>query len=150
MFYPVRSINTVTDAHRIQTVLSAGMQLTRHLYRTDHTVVAKRSHANPREFGIDEAKIKGGIVRDQWRITQKIDQRGGPLGKARLVRQKTDGQTMHGLGFKRHVTLWVEISVEVAPGLAAINKFDAAYFDEPVPAAWIETCCFCIENYFTH
>lgn len=57
---------------------------------------------------------------------------------------------MHHLGFEGHITVRIEISVEVSAGFDPIDDLDAANLDHPVAADGIETCCLGIKHDLTH
>ena len=63
-----------------------------------------------------------------------VDQFVDRIVEARLVGEECRGQAVNRKGFGGHVTLRVVIGVEGAPGLAAVEHFDAADLDHAVAA----------------
>ena len=70
--------------------------------------------------------------------------------KQRLVRQEDVGEAVHRFGLERHVAFGIEISVEVAAGLDAIEDLDAADLDHAVAAGRVEASGFGIEDDLPH
>ena len=102
------------------------------------------------ELEIEEAEVEAGIVRDERRILDEVEQLVDRLGKARLVRQEDARQAVHLLRFERHVALGIEVGVEMAAGFDAVDDLDAADLDHPVAAGRIEPGGFGVENDFPH
>ena len=87
---------------------------------------------------------------DQRRIVDKVEQLLGLVGKSRLVGQEDRAQTVNRLGLARHRPLGIEISVEVAASLDAVEDLDAADLDHAVAAGRVEPGGFGIEDDFPH
>ena len=87
---------------------------------------------------------------DAERIFVPVEQLAGALAEARLVRQEDRRQPVDRFGLARHLAIGIEISVEVAAGLDAVEDLDAADLDHAVAAGRIETGGFGIEYDFPH
>ena len=102
------------------------------------------------ELEIEEAEVEAGIVRDERRILDEVEQLLGLLREARLVRQEDRCEAVDRFGLARHVALGIEISVEVPAGLDAVEHLDAADLDHAVAAGRVEPGGFGVENDFPH
>jgi hypothetical protein len=59
-------------------------------------------------------------------------------------------ETMHRLGLGRHVTAWIEVTMEVTAGLDPVKNFDATDLDHAVAGGGVEAGGFGIEDNFPH
>src|SRR5207302_9454339 len=107
--------------------------------RIDHSNDRNRRPARALELKIEETEIEGGIVRDQWRVADELEQLAGLFGEARLVREEDAGEAVDHLGLGGHLSLWIEISVEVPAGLDPVEHLHAADFDHAVATEPVET-----------
>src|SRR3546814_3754476 len=74
MLDTVAAVDAVARAERVEAVFRAGMELARHLYRAAHARHVERGAAGARAVSVDETKIEGGVVRDERRIAEELDQ----------------------------------------------------------------------------
>ena len=95
-------------------------------------------------------KSKLGIVGDQRRILDEVEQLVDLFDEARLVGQEDRGQAVHRLGFERHVALGIEIAVEMPAGFDAVEDLDAADLDHAVAADRVEPGRLGIEHDLPH
>ena len=59
-------------------------------------------------------------------------------------------EAVHHLGLERHVAFGIEIGVEMAAGLDAVEDLDAADLDHPVAAGRVEPGGLGVEDDFPH
>src|SRR5205809_3293195 len=150
MLDTVAAVDPKTHAQGVEAMLGAGMPGAREGQRVDH---AAHGHSLPSaalQFGIKEAEVEAGIVRDQRTVLDEIEQLLGSVGEQRLVRQEDGRKAVHHLRLERHVAFGVEIAMEVPPGLDAIDDLDAADLDHAVASKRIETRGFGVEDDFPH
>lgn len=146
----VAAVDSITGAQRVERILGPGMAHAGQGNGIDHPIARERRQAQHVKFGIDEAEVEPGIVRDQHRILQEFKQVGRLFMKPRLVRKESGGQAMDRLGRGRHIAIRVEIAVEGSPGGHPVDHLDTTDFDQPVTALGIKTGGFGIEDYLTH
>ena len=84
----VAAVDAEAHAQRIEAVLGAGVPGAGERQRVDHAVHADRRAAATFELVIEEAEVEAGIVRDERRILDELEQLLGLLGEARLVGQE--------------------------------------------------------------
>ena len=106
--------------------------------------------AAERQFGIEEAEVERGVMRDQRRIAEKFEQLVDALMETRLVRKEGDRQAVHALCLGGHVAIGMKIGVETAPGLDPVDQLDAADFDQPVTVGGTEAGRFGVEDDLAH
>ena len=102
------------------------------------------------ELKVEESEVEGGIVRDERRILDELEQLLDLLREKRLVRQENVGESVHHFRFERHVPFGVEICVEMTTRLDAMDDLDAADLDHAVAAARVQASSFRIEDDLTH
>ena len=71
---------------------------------------------------VDEAEIEGGIVRDERRIADELEQLLAAVVETGLVGEEAVGEAVHRLGLARHRPAGVEIGVEGAAGLDPVEQ----------------------------
>jgi len=128
------AVDPEAHAQGVEAVLGARVPGTRERQRIDH---AAHRHARPAaafQLVIEEAEVEAGIVRDQRRIFDELEQLLGLLGKQRLVGQESVGEAVHHLGLERHFPFRVEICVEVPTGFDPVDDLDTADLDHSVAA----------------
>ena len=88
MLDAVAAVDPEAHAQGIEAVLGARMPGPGERQRVDHPAHADGRPAAALELEIEEAEVEAGIVRDQRRILDELEQLLGLLGKARLVGQE--------------------------------------------------------------
>ena len=94
--------------------------------------------------------IESGIVNDQRRFTDKGKEFVDDVGKALVAPEELRRQSMNGKGFRRHVPVGIQISVEHLSGRNAVEQFDAADLDQAVALVGIKPGGFGVEDDFAH
>ena len=146
----VAAVYAIARAQRIERIFRAGMTGAGERNGIDHPLHPKAGKIAHRQFGIDEAEVEPGIVRDQRAVRDEVEKFLRTRGEQRLVGKKRIGEAVDPLGFRRHHTLGIEVTVPGPAGRDPIDHFDAADLDQPVTSPWVEAGRFGIENYFAH
>src|SRR5689334_1928335 len=131
-------------------MLCAGVLGSREGQRVDHAAHRNTRLAAFLELEIQESEVEAGVVRDEWRIRDELQEIIDLLPEAGLVGQEQVGEPVHFLRLERHVPLGVEVAMEVAAGFDAVEHLDATDFDDAVPAHRVQTSGLGVENNLTH
>src|SRR5690606_27774938 len=102
------------------------------------------------EFVVEEAKVELGVVSDQRRVLEEIEQLKRVLVEAKLVGEEGVGQAVDLLGRRGHRTVGVEVAMISAPAGGAVDQLDAADLYDPVAAQRIEPGGLGVEHDFAH
>ena len=106
--------------------------------------------SEPRKFGIDEAKVEHGIMRDEFRAVEKFEKLVQNFRECRLVQQLFVADAVHRKRLGMNLTpLRVDVFMESAACGKLVDQFHAADFDHAVLQSF-QTGGFRIENDFTH
>lgn len=144
------AIDSEAHAQGVEAMLCARVLRPREHKRIDHSAHAHRSFPAPLEFEIEEAEIERGVVSDEGRILDELEQLFRFVGKTRLVGKEVGTETVNGLGFGRHVAFRIEIGVKVPPRLDPVVDLNASDFDHSVAAGGVEARGFRIKHDFPH
>ena len=99
---------------------------------------------------VQEAEVEAGVMRDERRIADELEQFLDLVGEARLVGQEDIGKAVNRFRLARHRPIGIEIAMEVAPGLDPAHHFDAADLDHAVAARGGQSRGLRVENDFAH
>src|SRR3546814_921532 len=102
------------------------------------------------ELVIDEAKVERGVVDDQLRVLDELEELVGDVAETRLVDKKLVGNAVNGNRALVHFTIRLQIDVVVPPGQAAADDFDTANLDDPVAIGHRHAGRFGIQHYAAH
>ncbi len=126
------TVDAVACAERVKAMLRAGVARSGNDQRVDHPRHADRLPAAPLQLVVEEAEIEAGIVRDQRRIADELEQFLDLVGESRLIRQENVGQAVDGFCLARHRTIGIEVGVKMTPGFDPAEHLDAADLDHAV------------------
>ena len=148
----VRVVDTVAIAQHVEVVLLARVQVLGHAQRVENAVAygVDRRHVEPCELGVEEADVERGVVDDQLGAANEVDEFGGNVGKARLVLQEVEADSVHRQRALVDVAIGVEIAVKVPVGQPPVAHLDAADFDDAVPELVLKAGRFGIEEDLSH
>jgi len=102
------------------------------------------------QFRVQEPEIEAGVVDNERRVAQKLEQRIDHGTERRFVRKKFIGKTVHALRLKRNVPFGIDIGLKALAARQVIEKFDAADLDDAMSVGGIEAGRFRIQHHFTH
>jgi hypothetical protein len=126
------------------------MPAARQRQRVDDTARIDPRLPQPAKFGIDEGHVEAGIVGNEARPVDELQEFVGDVGKGRLVDEVCRGNSVHGLGFRIDAAaLRVEVPVKSAAGREAVDEFDASKLDDALVAP-VKPGRLGIEDDFTH
>ena len=143
-------VDTETAAQRVKASRRAGKFLPRDGQRINHLMRRQIGAPAGAQFGIDEFHVESGIMGNQRRIADKGQKRLRHFTKDRLVFQKTGAQTVHRLGFFRHVALGIDIDMKRLAAGQAIDQLETTYFDDAVAIGRVQPGGFRIKDNLTH
>src|SRR5881227_3708166 len=134
----------------VEAVWAGGMLAPRQQQGIDETIAPKQRLAAALEFGIEEGQVECGVVNDQRRIAEELDELLDDLREARLLLEKLGRQAVHRKGLGRHVALGIDVTVEGRAGGNAVEQLDAADLDQPMTLVRIEAGGLGVEHDFAH
>jgi hypothetical protein len=103
-----------------------------------------------REFGIQEGDIERGVVDDELRVADELQELGMHLAEPRLLRQGLARQTVHLLGALVDVALRIQVLMIGAAGEPPIDELHAADLDDPVLLLDLEAGGLGVEDDLAH
>ena len=130
-----REVDAVALAQCIEAVGAGRMAAARKDERVDHAIEGQRRPTRARKLGVDEGNVEGGVVGDQRRLVDELEELVDDVLEERLVLQEIAGQAVHRHGVAVDVALGIEIAMELAAGRDAVDDLDAAELDQPI-ARW--------------
>ena len=147
----VAAVDPEAHAQGVEAVLGARMPGARKGQRVDHPA-ACRPAARPQRSSskLRKPKSKPALCATSGESSMNSSSSSACSAKRGLSDRKMVGQAVDRLGLERHVALGIEISVEVAAGLDAVEDLDAADLDHAVAAGRVEPGGFRIEDDFPH
>ena len=99
----MRAVDAEAGAERVEAVLGAGEFRARAMASVSTIrVMQTQRPAALAELVVEEAEIEAGIVRDQRRIADELEQLLADVAEARLVGEEAVGEAVHRLGLARH------------------------------------------------
>ena len=108
------------------------MASARQQQRVDQAIARHQAFAGTFQFGVEEAQVEHGVVRDQGRIADEGEKLVGDLGEQRLVLELVGRDAVDGLRLGRHVAFRIDVVVEALPARDAVDDLDAADLDQAV------------------
>ena len=121
----------------------------RHGERIDDAHGLDRPAPDALQLHVEEADIEGGVVDDEPRIGDEVDEVLGDGGEDRLVREEGVGQAVDPEGPFRHRPLGIDVDVEAAAARAVIDQLDAADLDDAVAGMGFDAGGLGIEDDFS-
>ena len=120
--------------------------------RVDHAIdmFSKRRQTCAPEFRIQKRQVERCVMDDDFRITHVVKQFCGNRRKSWLVAQKLARQAVD---FKRRVvtvSIGIEVTMKIPVGGPAVEKFDAADFDDPMASRRFQPGRLGIEDDLSH
>src|SRR5690606_4992722 len=146
----VAAIDAVAHAQGIERMLRARMPATSQDQGVDHPVEHYFGMPAAAELVVEEAKVELGVVRNERRVLEKVDQLECMLVETLLVGEKHVRQAVDLLGRERHRALGIEIGMKGAAGGHPVDQLDAADLDHPVAALRVEPGGLGVEHDFAH
>ncbi len=146
-------IDKITITQRVQAVSFAREQFARHdqavCYATDG-IGFTQATIKLAELVVHKADIKGGVVNNQFRTTDKFQEFIGYLCEARFIRQEFIADAVDVIGFRVNQPVRVKVDVKMTAGQPAVDHLDSTDFNDPVTLIvnpkFIHTRGFGIEN----
>jgi hypothetical protein len=146
----MRAVDAVARAERVERMLGARMPLSRERERVDHPRQADGIAAAPLQLAVEKAEVEPGIMRDQRRVGDEVEQVLHRMVKRRVLRQEFDAQSMHARRLLGHVAFGMKVGVEDAARLDPVDELDAADLHHPVAARETQSGGFGVEHDLPH
>ena len=137
-------------AESIQRRRGSGKFPARHLHGIDGPGHRHGRKAQSLELGIEKLQVELGVVDDQPRVGEELQQLGHDLGKDRLVGEESRGEAVDSLRLGRHLAIRLQIALELAARRQMVDQLDGRDLDQPVTGIGIEAGGFSIENDLAH
>lgn len=150
VLHAMAAVDTEADAEGVEAVLRSWMLRTRKREGVDHAAHAHRGTTAAFELDIQEAEIECGIVCDQRRIFDEVEELLDFLEEARLVRKEDRRKTVDCLRIARHLPFGIEISVEMPASFDAVVNLYAADLDHAVTTGGAQASSLSVENDLPH
>ncbi len=131
-----RDLEALTE--RIQRIVHPGEALLRHGQGVDPLAVRQGAPAHRTQLVVDEVAVEPGVVGDQRRVADELQELVADLLEARLVPEELDGDAVHGLGLGLDVALGVDVAVEAGAGGNEVLELQARQLDQPVAGTRIK------------
>jgi hypothetical protein len=140
---PVRVVDAVLAAQRVERVALARAHVAGHLQRIDDAGAdpVRTFHfgvAEQPEFVVEEFHVEAGVMDHQLGFADEVRQFGGDITELRFVGQEFVGQAVDALSLDRHFALGIDVAVQASPGRLAADEFDAADLDDAVAVPGIQ------------
>jgi hypothetical protein len=150
MLHPPRAIDSVAIAQSVEAVRLSGVLPARQRQRVDHAIHADRFASEPRQFRIDKAHIKIGVMDDERRVANEGKKFVNDAGEDRLVVENGGRMAVNARRVRGNVALRIDEGVIDLSGLNLVNDLDRANFHHSMPIGWTEPGRFRVEYDFTH
>ena len=102
------------------------------------------------QLRVEERDVERGVVNDQLRAADELDQLVDDVREARLLREEFVGDAVHLLRGAVDLAVGTQVAMERAAGLAAIHQLDAADFDDAMSLLRLQARGFGVEDDLAH
>ena len=151
VLHAVAAVDSEAHAQGIEAMLGARMLRARKGQRIDHPAASRRQRRPQFSSSkLRKPKSKLALCATSGESSMKSSSSSTFSEKRGLSERKRLREPVHCLGLEGHVALGIEISMEVAAGLDAVEDLDAADLDHAVAAQRVEARGFRIEDDFPH
>ena len=147
---PTAGVDLVTGAQRIEGSGTARVTTAGQRQGIDDPGVRYRRATCASQFSVKEVHVETGVVGDQNRVAEELQERTADLGEAWLVREKRPLEPVHEHRIGRHVAFRIHVTVELFTRGYVVDQFDTTDFDNPVAGLRIKTRGLGIEDDLTH
>ena len=149
----LRIVDRIAPAQGIEAVALAGMHLARERQAVENPANradARRTLAGPRQLGVEESHVEGGVVNDELRIAHEIEELGANLREPGLLCELLAAESVHLERALVDVAFRIQVAMERAAGQPAIEQLHAADLDDAVILLHFETRGLGIQNDLPH
>src|SRR5262245_21147552 len=114
-------VDRIARAEIVQPVRHAWMLAPGKQQRIDQPLARDRGPLDSVELRIDEADVERRVVNYERCVADEGEKFVDLFREERLVGEELGRQTMHGEGFRRHVTFGIEVAMKSLPSRHAVE-----------------------------
>src|SRR5215216_1661067 len=116
MLGAARIVDGIARAQVVEAVRAGRMPAARQQQRVDQPIARDQRLAAPLELRVEKGEIECGVMDDQRRVGDELEQFFGDLGKAWLVLEEFGRQAMDRKSLGRDVAFRIYIAMKGCPG----------------------------------